>query len=580
MPLRDDILVPIESSQDLRYAPVFDRIKEARREEDDLNQGAWTHERKVADHTMVIRLAQEAIATQSKDLQLAAWLTEALLRKEGYAGLAEGLHCCHGLLAQCWDQLYPPAEDGDLELRAAPLDWLGSRLDLPARQVPLTNAGHTFLGYKESRQVGYEDQSKDAAQKKAREKLLKEGKLTPEEFDKSFAESPKSFYAASERSLDASLETLAALQVLCADRFGEFAPGFGKLRGALEEVRHLVHQLLERKRELEPDPVVELPPSVVAALPEDESASAPAPADSFSLDLGSSTEPADRREAIESIAAAAALLRRREPRSPAPYLMLRGLRWGELRAAAERGQTDALEAPPSDARRQIKRLAMAKRWRELLEAAETMFAYPYSRAWLDLQRLVVEACTALGPDYALIARAIRSELRALLMDVPDLLSATLMDDTPVANADTQKWLATVMAGETVAASGFDVTPADGFARATSALKAGEHQKAFSIMNEEINRQASGRGRFLRQLNLVELCVAAGKDAIAQPILEDLIAQADNHKIEAWEDRETVAGALTLMMSASKRIQGDAKEKQKYFERICRLDPGRALANGA
>lgn len=584
MPLRDDILRPIAGDQpsgvDLRYASVYDKIKEARREDDDLAQGAWKHERKTADHTTVIRLAQDALATQSKDLQLAVWLTESLLKRDGFAGLAEGLHACRGLLSECWDGLFPPVEDGDLELRAAPLDWLGSRLDVPVRMTAINSAGHSLHGYKESRTVGYEEDAKDPNQKKTREKLIKEGKLAPEDFDKGFAETPKVFYAASEKALDASLAALKQLQPLCEERFGDAAPGFGRLRTALEEVRHQVHQFLEKKRETDPDPIepVAMEPEALAV----DGAGEPVevPAFTFTLDLGDSQEPEDRRETVASIAAAAAFLRRREPKSPASFLMLRGLRWGELRVAAERGNAAALEAPPTEARRTIKRLAMEKRWRELLEAAETMLAYPYSRAWLDLQRQVVDACTALGPDYALIARAIRSELRALLTDVPSLMNATLMDDTPAANAETQKWLTAILEGEEAAANGFAGGCVDGPSRARAALKAGDHQKAFSLMNEEVNKQVTGRGRFLRQLDLVELCLMAGKDAIAQPILDDLIAQADAHRIEDWEDRAIVADALSLMMSASQRIQKDAKEKQKYFERICRLDPGRAFANGA
>jgi hypothetical protein len=42
-------------------------------------------------------------------------------------------------------------------------------------------------------------------------------------------------------------------------------------------------------------------------------------------------------------------------------------------------------------------------------------------------------------------------------------------------------------------------------------------------------------------------------------------------------QQVVVDALATMLSASKRIQADAKEKQKYFERICRLDPVKALA---
>ena len=67
MPLREDILNPIAgdnpSGQSLRYAPVYDKIKEARREDDELAQGAWQHERKVADWVQVSRLCQDAIAT-------------------------------------------------------------------------------------------------------------------------------------------------------------------------------------------------------------------------------------------------------------------------------------------------------------------------------------------------------------------------------------------------------------------------------------------------------------------------------------------------------------------------------------
>ena len=50
MPLREDILKPIPgdnpSGINLRLAPVYDKIKEARREDDQLAQGAWQHERK------------------------------------------------------------------------------------------------------------------------------------------------------------------------------------------------------------------------------------------------------------------------------------------------------------------------------------------------------------------------------------------------------------------------------------------------------------------------------------------------------------------------------------------------------
>jgi type VI secretion system protein ImpA len=270
------------------------------------------------------------------------------------------------------------------------------------------------------------------------------------------------------------------------------------------------------------------------------------------------------------------------------------LRWGELRTASRLDDSTLLEAPPTELRQQIKRLALGKKWGELLEAGERAMALPCSRAWLDLQRLSVAACTALGEEYQPIATAIQSELRALLNDLPELLDATLLDDTPAANAETKLWLhhlstpqQPVQAAEDESAASVPAyqngTPrwlaqaADAYVLAKEALAAGQEERAFAIMRSEISRQRSGRSRFRRTMQLIELAMAAGKDAIAQPLLEDVATIMENHKLDAWEDPESVAGDLLKLMRGSKKIQGNAGEKQKLFERICRLDPVQALS---
>ena len=146
MPLRDDLLNPISEAnpggENLRFAPVYDKIKEARREDDDAPQGEWQRARKTADWPLVIKLASEALATKSKDLQIAAWLTEALLRKEGIPGFREGLSLIAALLDTFWDSLYPELEDGDPELRAVPLVWREGRMEAALRSAPLVKKGY------------------------------------------------------------------------------------------------------------------------------------------------------------------------------------------------------------------------------------------------------------------------------------------------------------------------------------------------------------------------------------------------------------------------------------------------------
>src|SRR5262245_21897621 len=92
MPLRDDLLNPIAgddpSRANLRYDPVTDKIKEARREDLNVPQGDWKTTLKTADYVQVVKLGSDALAKRGKDLQIAVWLVDAHVRREGFALLA------------------------------------------------------------------------------------------------------------------------------------------------------------------------------------------------------------------------------------------------------------------------------------------------------------------------------------------------------------------------------------------------------------------------------------------------------------------------------------------------------------
>src|ERR1700733_5949207 len=194
----DALLVPISaqepSGSDLRYQPVTDKIKEARRQDDNLSQGVWERELKTADYVAVMKLAKEALSKQSKDLQIAAWLTEALVRREGFSGLQQGLQLMQRMLETFWDTVYPQIdEDGDLELRATPLSFVG-QLAPAVRSVALSNAGHSWYQYRESRAIPSEQESfSDGVKLQKRTEALAEGRIAPEEFDKGLDLTPVAF---------------------------------------------------------------------------------------------------------------------------------------------------------------------------------------------------------------------------------------------------------------------------------------------------------------------------------------------------------------------------------------------------
>ena len=611
MPVREDLLAPISgnnpSGESLRYAPVYDKIKEARRKEDPIAQGDWQRPLKEADYRLVIKLATEALSRTSKDVQLAAWLTDALVYEEGLSGLTDGLNLLRGLIENFWDTVYPEPEDGDLELRAAPLAWVGEyrELELAVRSIPFTKSGFSWLKYKESRAIGYEaDVGESESKRQARADAIAEGKLTAEEFDADVALTPLAHLERLMTDAEIALESLRLLDDLCQDKFVDDSPSFRVLRTAIEDVQHTARILTAAKREKEPSPE-----------PESEIAAAESPsqeyADTESV-MSASTraatararanvadaDPVDREDAVRRIVQAAAYLRREDPRSPVPYLAIRGLRWGELRASSDGPNPDLLEPPSTEIRQQLRRLILNEQWEQVLEAAELAMGMPCGRGWLDLQRYAVRACTDLGSDYAPVAAAIRSELRGLLNDFPQLPSMTLLDDTATANNETQAWLAelteqapaepelpeqfppaTAMEEVESTVDSPATEAADPYDLALDAVRSGNAEQAMQILAQRIAQERSGRGRFQRRMQLARICILSNRQAIAFPILQELAQEIDLRKLETWEQPEAIAQTLVLLLQTMQELELDENERRKVYAQICRLDPVQAARLG-
>src|ERR1022692_2102459 len=183
--------------------PIYEEITEARRIDDLPLDGSPP---KLADYATVEKLATEALANQTKDLQIAAWLTEAWLRRIGFDGLRQGIDLMLGLLEKYWDSLYPEIDEGDLEFRAAPLNWIGSKLDLSVKSVPLAKAGYNWFKYRESREVGYEAAAQDDDKLEARKAALAAKKISAEQFDAAIRNSPDGFYEELNKSLQGCLD--------------------------------------------------------------------------------------------------------------------------------------------------------------------------------------------------------------------------------------------------------------------------------------------------------------------------------------------------------------------------------------
>jgi type VI secretion system protein ImpA len=258
------------SGEDLRYTEVYDRIKEARRADDHLELGEWQTNLKTSDWRQVATLCEEALAVRTKDLQMAVWLTEAWVRLHGYAGLAAGLDVTCRLLLEFWPTLYPPIEEDDLDYRIGPLTLLNTRLTDAVRQVPLCDPehskGYNYHQWEESRLVGL-GQNLDKEQRKRREELIGEGKISGEDFAAAVNAGSLVYYQHLTRQLDDCRRAVQALDAVVTEKFTPNPLGFGQLLEAIEACGHIAGRILKDKCKSEIAPPEELATPPAANVP-------------------------------------------------------------------------------------------------------------------------------------------------------------------------------------------------------------------------------------------------------------------------------------------------------------------------
>lgn len=321
------LLAPIPgdnpAGRDISYDEIYDKIKEARRADDaNLAQGDWQSEIKVAQWPVARNLAIEALSTQSKDLQVAAWLAEALMQLHGFEGLLDGLALIERLLADFWDSLYPEADGEDFDMRAGKIAWLEKTLPLIVQSIPLTEeGGYGWYRWKESRDVDNLGRTDPAL----REEAVAAGKITLETWDRAVINTSADFYASLMPLLQSCQEVVGALINRVDEKFTHDAPGLGQLRQAVKDCADLVNRIARDKGLIDGGAGAEAAESV------EESAGVIVGATGAKGAGAAGNGPLQTRaDALRRLAEVAEYFRRTEPHSPVAYLVDRAVRWGNM----------------------------------------------------------------------------------------------------------------------------------------------------------------------------------------------------------------------------------------------------------
>jgi type VI secretion system protein ImpA len=249
-----------------------------------------------------------------------------------------------------------------------------------------------------------------------------------------------------------------------------------------------------------------------------------------------------------------------------------------VRALNGRLEPRILVAPTTALRSQLKSLLLDSKWQSLLEACESAMAQPCGRGWLDLQRYAILSASQLGKDYHSVVSALRAALRAYLIDMPDIVQATMMDDTPTANGETMQWIAAEF-DDAPGAPSRHTDGAPGEVRESEAMnlaRSGRVEDAVALLSRQFEQERSLRGRFRLRTQLCSILVDSGREQIAQPILEELLGQIDGYKLEEWENGPVVAEPMALLFRVLQKFESEVASGPGLYLRICRLDPNQAL----
>ncbi len=298
---------------------TFRRLAELRREVDATTDPEG--QGRNADWPAVLRECGAALRERSKDLELAATLTLALARTEGFPGLAAGLKLIRELIDRYWDALYPGCdEEGiDLAIRARPLAWLGASRDFltAVRQIPLAgapgDAPRSLFDFEQSRRVEEAGRRSDRQQY---QELIDAGLITGEQWRTALGRTPPARLAALREAIAACAAELTALGDACESKFGPEAPHLLDLRNLLEACQAQLDQVGGGEQ---PDDGA-VAAATVGALP----------GASLAAGGGAAGPIATREQAYRQLRVVAEFLRRTEPHSPVALLIERAVKWGDL----------------------------------------------------------------------------------------------------------------------------------------------------------------------------------------------------------------------------------------------------------
>ena len=329
-PIPGDSPVGTDMREDFSAQSPYNRLRDARSEARDAEKLLDAGNADAGDPTPLWRtvreLAQKTLRETAKDLEVAAWLTEAMVRGYGLLGLAAGARTISGLVEKYWDTVYPLAsEEYGLEDRIAPVQGLngqdgGGSLMQPLNKIPLFDRPDgspiAYYQYQSSEQMT----TLDKARLEAR---IKAGGIVFNDLEKE-ARIQSRHLAIVRSDARAALRAWEGMAKILDEKAGQDSPSTSHVRDLLRALMTMANRYA--------------PPE--AAEPEAPAESENDNAEQENADMGT-TDAApvaratpgqilNREGALKQLEELSTWFRRTEPHSPLAYTLEEAVRRGRL----------------------------------------------------------------------------------------------------------------------------------------------------------------------------------------------------------------------------------------------------------
>jgi type VI secretion system protein VasJ len=519
---KDPIQPDQPSGSDVRYEPEYEKLQAEIDKLSVPSASGGTDWEKVSD------LAVAILANKSKDLLVAAYLAVSQVHLRRIDGLADGLIVIHDLIANYWDNMFPPKKR--MRGRMGAVEWW----------VEKTESALTAVKYEPV-----------AAEK-----------------------------------LEVIQTTLSQIDALLNENLPE-PPLLRPIQRAIE----MIPRISEAKPETEPVTFMEEARPEPQPAPEPEmKREAPKVAAAAEPETLATAQDAQKTisSGMQKVRQAASFLLEIDLTNAMAYRYRRIAAWSVVSALppASDSQTQ-IPAPAPQILQQLLEFKENGNWNALIMAAEQRLSqYIF---WFDLNRLVAEALSSLGDGYENAHETVCQETAFFIHRLPGLVGMTFSDGTPFADPETRQWLKGIALGAgsfadsavptLTGATGADETGrmSHTLAEAQALAKKKKLLEAVQLLQTELKNCPSQQEALMWRLALCRMLIGSKRMDMAVPHLELILKDIETYRLETWDPQLALDGLKLLWTAYNSHTGTEAKGKaEAVLNQIAKLDPAEAL----